>query len=294
MADSIKADAGEGAVTPPPELRRRWKWMLNQYARERSAVDLAHAIARQGEQLIEAAKVLPGEMVGMTRTVLLLRMISGLNGLCMLAAFGFVTEAKALHRSLLDALIRLRAICEKPDLLYEFLAQESTDNERMMRDFKQFQDEWGDAVDRVPDTWIQEQLDKAAAARAELEAEAGRPLKKKNGKGMNEWDWAAAGKTKELFWAHYALRSQSVHHSPRDLQRHLVKNERGEVYAFLYGPERESPTQLILDATKALTSGIDAYALAANIAIPQKLAELDRVLTAYYAKVAYTEPAAAS
>jgi len=255
--------------------------MLKQYGGEKTALDLAHAIGRHGEGLVAQAKVPLGAPLETVRAILLLRMISGVDAICMLTAFGFITEAKTVHRSLVDALIRLRGLCKQPDLLYEYLAQESTDNTRLLEDFKQFQGKWGEPKESPTDAEVEAELNKAVAHRRTLEVEAGRELKK-----MNEWKWAIAGEIQEIFWAHYALRSQSVHHSPRDLNRHLVENEKGEVYGILYGPERERPTQLILDATKALTLGMDAFADAAGVAISEELADLDRSLADIYAAVA--------
>lgn len=212
MNNDKKSDVGSssvGEVNQP--IEQRWRWSYHQRERNAKVLKIAAACARQCNLLLKAIRSV--NELGVTRILLCNRLISSLDAMCVLASFGFVTEARVVHRTMLDSASRLIALCKDPELFFEFLAQDPRDRIRGIDDLRSLRKLVPPDGTGPTDAQIDAVEAEAKAELAELERTVGRALKKKN-----DFEWAKAAGIEAVFWAHYALHSQAVHHSPRAIQ----------------------------------------------------------------------------
>ena len=69
-------------------IEQRWRWSFHQRERNSKVLKVAAACARQTEELLFSARILSGDRLGITRVLLGVRLISGLDALCSQTSFG--------------------------------------------------------------------------------------------------------------------------------------------------------------------------------------------------------------
>lgn len=112
-------------------------------ARHAGSLDIARTLATTGERFIAGLEVDADDPLHVVPACLLIRQISGLRSLCLLAVNGFYTEALGHQRSLMEALARITAIEKKPELIHDYLVQDVLNRKKLLGDVLSFRSDWG-------------------------------------------------------------------------------------------------------------------------------------------------------
>ncbi len=196
------------------------------------------------------------------------RALTNFEAMTVLLTHGFASEARAMHRSMIEAVIRLSALVEDPTCYNELLDQRYLEHRDRGRDLLSARKISELADDQEPtEQQLNEFIEKANMRLEQRAKELGR-----NPKSINSFEWSKKGKILPLFWGRYADLSTSVHHSLDDLSRH-VKRKSGtdEVEGIDIGPENIDPSSIILDGIQCLAIVVAKFAKARDRVVPAAL-----------------------
>ena len=119
-------------------------------SRHSESLDIARVLANTSEDFIASLEINAHDPAQVLPTCLLIRQISGLRSLCLLAVNGFYTEALGHQRSLMEALVRITALVSNPSLIEDYLIQDVLNRNKLVRDILSFRSDWGSDVPREP------------------------------------------------------------------------------------------------------------------------------------------------
>lgn len=238
-------------------------------ARHAQSFDVADKLALYGEEFLGSLEIRSSDGLKIVMGCLTLRLLSGLEALCLLAVHGYYTEAMGQKRSLMEGLARLAALSKNPDLFDEYLMQDSLNRVKLLKDIIRFRRDWDPDIPREPPD--AEILATIAEIHEKIDAyNENAPRKLRD---INTFDWAAKGKVDPLFFGHYTIASQSLHHAPRDLERHLVRTG-DDLTAISIGPESGDTDFLVLSSCKFVFVGLQWFAESLGIEVPEKINDL--------------------
>lgn len=95
--------------------------MLGRHA---ESLEVTRSLAAAGELFVAKLEISADDPHQLIPTCLLIRQVSGLRALALLAVNGFYTEALGHQRSLMEALARLSALIARPEWLQDYLIQD--------------------------------------------------------------------------------------------------------------------------------------------------------------------------
>src|SRR5690606_19061450 len=204
-------------------------------------------------------------------TCLLIRQISGLRSLCLLAVNGFYTEAIGHQRGLMEALTRITALAKKPDLLHDYLAQDALNRNKLLDDILSFRSDWTPDMPREPsDEELRERIAESQAWLEELRNTHGR-----RARDVKTFDWAQTGGVAHLLFGRFVMASEALHFSPKSLERLLI-TDGDQLKVVRIGPEDEDLDHLILSSCKYVFVGIQSLANTLAVAVPDDIDALYR------------------
>ena len=105
--------------------------MLGRHA---ESLEVTRSLAAAGELFVAKLEISADDPHQLIPTCLLIRQVSGLRALALLAVNGFYTEALGHHRSLMEALARLSALTARPEWLQDYLIQDVLNRKKMLGD----------------------------------------------------------------------------------------------------------------------------------------------------------------
>lgn len=240
-------------------------------ARHAGSLDIARTLATTGERFIAGLEVDADDPLHVVPACLLIRQISGLRSLCLLAVNGFYTEALGHQRSLMEALARITAIEKKPELIHDYLVQDVLNRKKLLGDVLSFRSDWGPETPLdLPDDEVEEAI---RAAQADLDAF--RNTHGRNAREVKTFDWAQTGGVAHLLLGRFVMASEALHFSPKSLARLMVA-EGEHLQRIRIGPEDADLDDLILDACKYVFVGIQSLANILSVDVADDIAELYR------------------
>lgn len=228
-------------------------------------------LADLGEAFLVGVDVGANEPNKLIPICLLVRQISALRALGLLAASGFYTEALGHQRCLMEALARIAALAEKPELLDDYLAQDLLNRKRLIEDIRSFRGDWPDDLKRDPsDDELLDQLETIQTSLDEFRERSGRVARE-----VKTFNWAQIGKVEQLLFGHFVIASEALHFSPKSLERLLVTKDK-HLSGIRIGPEGEDLDHLLLTSCKYVFVGIERLAHILGIDVPGDIEDLYR------------------
>ena len=238
---------------------------------------LAGAMLDEGMHVVGQVETRNGDHLNTIRILLFGRVMSGTRALVLLCRYGFLTEADILLRSNIEALFRLTALIEKPEMLSQYLAEDYPRRRKAMSDVREL---LKDVPDSNPSS---EDID---AALRKIDREETDFLKSSGlakSREIKVWEWALAGKQADVFHAKYLKHSNVAHHAARDLERRMTLTDDGQsIRAISFCPETNSPDELLRDALVIFGIALVAYGKCAGVGQRQELDDAVLKLNSYF------------
>lgn len=239
--------------------------MLTRHA---ETLAIARTLAANGEGFIAGLDIYENDPHRLIPTCLLIRQISGLRSLCLLAVNGFYTEALGHQRSLMEALARITALASTPDLLDDYLAQDILNRQKLLNDILSFRSDWGPDMQRDPSD---EEL-KDEVAEAEVWLGRFKDTHGRKARDIKTFDWAQTGGVAHLLFGRFVISSEALHFSPKSLE-HLLVTDGDRIDAVRLGPEDKDIDHLILSSCMYVFVGIQRLANFLGVAVPDNIDE---------------------
>lgn len=251
--------------------------MLSRHA---ESLDIARTLSTMGEGFIAGVNIDNNDPHRLIPACLLIRQISGLRSLCLLAINGFYIEALGHQRGLMEALTRITALAEKPDLLHDYLAQDVLNRNKLLGDILSFRQDWTPDMPKDPsDEELREKMEASKAWLEEFRNTHGR-----SARDIKTFDWAQTGGVAHLLFGRFVIASEALHFSPKSLDRLLI-TDGNELKAIRIGPEEENIDHLVLSSCKYIFAGIQSLARIFGAAVPDDIDVLyERFETLYEQK----------
>lgn len=250
-------------------------------SRHPESLEIARSLSTVGERFIVSLEIHPNDPLQVLPTCLVIRQISGLRSLCLLAVNGFFNEAIGHQRSLMEALARITALTKKPDLVHDYLAQDILNRIKLLKDILNFRSDWGPEIPRDPsDEHLREQIAQAQSRLDDFERIHGRKAR-----DVKTFDWAQTGDVAHLLLGRFVISSQALHFSPKSLE-HLFVIKDDQLKEIRIGPEDKNIDDLILTSCKYVFVGIQSLANALSVGIPDDIEALYRRYEALHERMA--------
>lgn len=259
----------------------REKYETERRAEHAEVFGIVDALVEQVERYLLAMEIKSDDGLNIVNASLLLRLATGLEAASILASRGYYTEAASQVRGLMEAMVRLAALCKQPSLLDVYIMQDKLNRERILEDTLDFRKSWSADVPRnPPDEQITLELDKVKQAIGEYNARAEEALR-----AIKVFEWAKIGGVEHLIFGHYPILSQAVHHAPRDLERRFVV-EQGDLCGIIVGPELGDIPYLLFVACRFVFVGFQWFNTSNGLQVPEGVDALYRKYEDAFARFA--------
>jgi len=250
-------------------------------SRHVESLDIARTLSSMGESFVGKLEIDANNPLHVIPACLLIRQISGLRSLCLLAVNGFYTEALGHQRSLMEALARITALAKNPDLIHDYLAQDVLNRIKLISDILNFRSDWGPEIPREPsDLELREKVTEGQAWLESFQKAHGRKAR-----DVKTFDWAQTGGVAHLLFGRFVISSEAMHFSPKSLD-HLMVTDGGQIMAIRVGPEDKDIDHLILSSCKYVFVGIHSLANSLSTRVPDEIDVLYRRYEALYVQKA--------
>lgn len=261
-------------------MKHREKLAIESATRHSKVFELCDDAYRACNEVLKRIDVKKGDVLNGTRVALLVRIMNSLESGATLAARGFAPESRIILRSQLEAYFKFAAICRKPELIAEYLAQHFRNKKQLLQGIRSLHQEVG----YVPEggaTEEQLKVEEAIVASdlTKLEAKFGRALRKE----IKPFNWAMYASERIIYFAKYVSDSAHVHVAPTSLNSNLIRDENGDIDSLFLVPESVGDVdRLVEGALVAINSGL---LLSETLAInaPSELAVLRETIDSLYA-----------
>lgn len=252
-------------------------------ARHARPLEVLKRLVALGEGFLAEAEVGANERDKLIPVCLLARQISALRALGLLAVSGFYTEAVGHQRSLMEALSRIAALAERPELLDDYLAQDLLNRKRLIEDIRAFRNDWPDDLKINPtDDELLHDLQTIQVALDEFRERTGRVARE-----VKTFHWAQIGNVEHLLYGQFVIASEALHFSPKSLETLLVIEDE-KLSGIRMGPEERDLGHLILTSCTYVFVGIERLARILRLGVPDEIAELYRNYEELFEKIAET------
>lgn len=265
------------SVPHPDPVNSRDRCIEIMLSRHAESLDIARTLAATGESFIAGLDIREDDPHRLIPSCLLIRQISCLRSLCLLAVNGFYTEAIGHQRGLMEALTRITALAERPDLLQDYLVQDVLNRDRLLNDILSFRSDWALDMPREPsDEELQERIAENQALLENFRNANGRKAR-----DVKTFDWAQIGGVTHLLFGQFVIASESLHFSPKSFE-HLLVTDGDQLKAVRIGPEDEDLDHLLLSSCKYVFVGIQSLANILTVAVPDDIDALYRRYESIY------------
>lgn len=226
--------------------------MLGRHA---ESLEVTRSLATAGELFVSKLEISADDPHQLIPTCLLIRQVSGLRALALLAVNGFYTEALGHQRSLMEALARLSALIARPEWLQDYLIQDVLNRKKMLGDILSFRQDWPPEMVREPsDEVLQQQIAEATQRLMDFKAEQGRTAR-----DIKTFDWAQIGGVDHLMYGRFVMASEALHFAPKSLEGLLVLNG-DDLESIRIGPEDNDFDHLLTTSCRYVFVGLQKLA----------------------------------
>lgn len=273
--------ANHMSVPYPDPVNGRGRCIEQMLSRHAESLDIARRLSAMGERFIGELKINATDPHQVLPTCLLIRQISGLRSLCLLAVNGFYTEALGHQRTLMEALARITALANNAELIHDYLAQDVLNTNKLIRDILSFRSDWGPDMPREPsDKDLKERITEGQQWLDGFLRKHGRKAR-----DVKTFDWAQTGGVVQLLFGRFVISSEALHFSPRSLD-HLMVTDGDEIKVIRIGPEDKDIDHLILSSCKYVFVGIQSLANSLSMNVPIEIDTLYQSFEAFYERKA--------
>jgi len=226
--------------------------MLGRHA---ESLEITGSLATAGELFVAKLEISADYPHQLIPTCLLIRQVSALRALALLAVNGFYTEALGHQRSLMEALARLSALVARPELLQDYLIQDVLNRKKMLGDILNFRQDWPpEMVPEPSDEELRQEIAEATHRLTHFKDQQGRTAR-----DIKTLDWAQIGGVDQLMYGRFVMASEALHFSPKSLEGLLVTN--GDVLESIrIGPEEKDFDHLLMTSCRYVFVGIQRLA----------------------------------
>lgn len=243
---------------------RRSNWMEGNRGHFAATFDMVGTMIVQAEEILKSAPILTDQK-SLATALLFKRVLSGSEAMTILVSYGFSTQARVQHRSVIEALLKLGAICEDLSAYNDFVAQQGISKRTQAQDMLRLREAAHLAENEEPTVaQITGLLNLAIDELSRYATNAN----VKSIRKMESYDWATRANLTRFFWGHYARRSDTTHHSILDLSRDLVRNTDNVAVGINLGPDNEDPTELLTDAGEAVRIAVEKLQKLVSFELP--------------------------
>lgn len=237
--------------------------------RHAESLEVTRSLATAGERFVAKLEISADDPHQLIPTCLLIRQVSGLRALILLAVNGFYTEALGHQRSLMEALARLSALIARPEWLQDYLIQDVLNRKKMLGDILSFRQDWPAEIIREPsDEVLQQQIAEVMQRLTDFKAEQGRAAR-----DIKTFDWAQAGGVDHLLYGRFVMASEALHFSPKSLEGLLITD--GDVLESIrIGPEDTDLDHLLMTSCRYVFVGLQQLANHLGVGLPDEVEQL--------------------
>jgi hypothetical protein len=205
----------------------------------RDFFELAEDMNRLCQKTMFSLDVRSRDPHGITVGSLYIRCLTTFQGLVLLAERGMMAQARVLARALIETLFTLCAIVKKPELLDVYFKEDKKRRLRFLEKFKEFHG------GKLPENVKQEEI-------KTIEKDLKEDIDREGIRIRKTEEWAADAELATWYLTAYAVLSDSVHTTARDLEDHLKVNDRGDIEEFLWGPDGRGVDEILLTGIEAM------------------------------------------
>lgn len=215
-------------------------------ARDPVWFDHAGAVSSCAADLIPQLSVQRGNIRQLVSAVLYRRIASAFEAVIVLAERGMYTEGLNQRRSMLEGLFVLGALWKEPNLVEKYLEDDQHRVLRILKNIKRASPIIQDAIaPELPSVSLDAKV-------ADLKSStAGR-------NASTTAAYAEAAGLLDYYLTDYSFASEASHHVAKDLERQIALDEDGDVDSIYWGPEAESPSDLLSNAVDYMLMAIVA------------------------------------
>ncbi len=262
-------------------VRRRGPHVEKMLDRHAESLEVTCSLATAGELFVAKLQISADDPHQLIPTCLLIRQVSGLRALALLAVNGFYTEALGHQRSLMEALARLSALIARPELLQDYLIQDVLNRKKMLGDILNFRQDWPPEMVREPsDEELRQEIVEATNRLTDFKDQQGRTAR-----DIKTLDWAQIGGVDHLMYGRFVMASEALHFSPKSLEGLLVTN--GDVLELIrIGPEEKDLDQLLMTSCRYVFVGIQRLANHLGVGVPADVEGLYQRFAAFDERMA--------
>ena len=236
-------------------INGRGPYVETMLGRHAESLEITGSLATAGELFVASLEISADDPHQLIPTCLLIRQVSGLRALALLAVNGFYTEALGHQRSLMEALARLSALVARPELLQDYLIQDVLNRKKMLGDILNFRQDWPpEMVPEPSDEELRQEIAEATHRLTHFKDQQGRTAR-----DIKTLDWAQIGGVDQLMYGRFVMASEALHFSPKSLEGLLVTN--GDVLESIrIGPEERDFDHLLMTSCRYVFVGIQRLA----------------------------------
>ncbi|MEA9920770.1 DUF5677 domain-containing protein [Xanthomonas campestris] len=236
-------------------INGRGPYIEKMLGRHAESLEITGSLATAGELFVAKLEISADDPHQLIPTCLLIRQVSGLRALALLAVNGFYTEALGHQRSLMEALARLSALVARPELLQDYLIQDVLNRKKMLGDILNFRRDWPpEMVPEPSDEELRQEIAEATHRLTHFKDQQGRTAR-----DIKTLDWAQIGGVDQLMYGRFVMASEALHFSPKSLEGLLVTN--GDVLESIrIGPEERDFDHLLMTSCRYVFVGIQRLA----------------------------------
>lgn len=262
-------------------INGRGPYVEKMLGRHAESLEITGSLAIAGELFVASLEISADDPHQLIPTCLLIRQVSGLRALALLAVNGFYTEALGHQRSLMEALARLSALIARPELLQEYLIQNVLNRKKMLGHILSFRQDWPPEIVREPsDEVLQQQIAEATQRLMDFKAELGRTAR-----DIKTIDWAQMGGVVHLMYGRFVMASEALHFAPKSLESLLLVSGE-ELDSIRIGPEEGDFDHLLMTSCRYVFVGLQKLANHLGVALPGDVEDLHQRFNALEERMA--------
>lgn len=175
-------------------------------------------------------------------SALYMRILATYQAMILTAERGMVAQAGILSRAMIESLFIMGAISKSLENVRDYV---HSDFSTRKASFKKY---WKHRRD-IPEDYDPEKL---RIMKAELDSE----IEEKGIKPIKVREWACRANLEYFYDTVYIVLSNHIHTNVRDLDRHFVMNDRGEIVEFNWGPDTKDLYYVVTSSCDCLIRAI--------------------------------------
>jgi len=221
--------------------------------------DYYRSVNEFGQDLIFQLKIQRAHLHHWSLAALMIRALSTFQSIYILLKKGIISEAKVLHRTLIEIKYIIVAIEKNNDLAKDYLGQEEVELKRIFRNSQKWPNEIPEGI----------KMEEIAAKIKELNQQ----IKNHKIKKFTTKAWATKANMLGNYETYYSLLCLASHANSADVKNHFVFDDNGIISTFKWGPDFNNTPDTILSTIQTALIIIESIGNSFSIDILSNLKE---------------------